>query len=370
MSLNDGYLTGDAEVNLRDYKHASKIFRDANFRLAPKHGFSFHVAFDFATGIGFGEQDSADRIQAGLLVKSVDLPSFTIDNKINNAYNRKNVIQSKIAYSPVSITFHDDSANLTNSIWQSYYEYYYGDSYGEASSYGQNTKYNDMNRQNWGFIPPSKAYFNSIRIYSLSQNKYTGYTLVNPLITSWRHGSHDVSDDNLMENKMELTYETLLYTHGIVGDDDDEEPKYFTDMGYDTTESPLGLGIGEGPPKSVVASGGSIRASHGIFDAFADSDFAGGLIDVALTGDKTGLKDAITGQATEIGKGILRGDDVNSQYNFPSPVRNIIGGIQNNPASQISRAVNVTKGNQAPSQIDIQSNNARSNNQNITGTGG
>jgi len=66
----------------------------------------------------------------------------------------------------------------------------------------------------------------------------------------------------------------------------------------------------------------------------------------------------------------LRGDDVNSQYNFPSPVRNIIGGIQNNPASQISRAVNVTKGNQAPSQIDIQSNNARSNNQNITGTGG
>lgn len=327
MALNDGYLQTNPEVTLRDYQHASKLFADANFRFMPKHGFLFHVAFDFATGIGFGEANTAERIEAGLLVKSVDLPTFQIDHKIQNAYNRKNVIQSQIKYGDVNITFHDDSANLTNSMWQAYYEFYYGDSYGTPASYSLDTKYNDRTRQDWGFIPADKPFFNSIRVYSLSQHKYTGYTFVNPLITSWKHGKHNVGDDTLLENSMSISYETLLYSHGVISEDN-EEPKYFTEIHYDDTESPLGLGIGAGPPESVVASGGEIRASHNIFDSFVDGDLTGGVVDFALSNNREGLKDAITGEATNFGSDIIAGNDVSDRYNFPQVVQNKIDTFQ------------------------------------------
>jgi len=331
MALNDGYLTTNPEVTLRDYRHASKLFADANFRFMPKQGFLFHVAFDFGTGIGFGEANSVERIEAGLLVKSVDLPSFTINTKQQNAYNRKNVIQSKIEYSDVGITFHDDSANLTNSMWQAYYEYYYGDSYGTPESYALDTKYDARTRQDWGYIPPEFPFFKSIRVYSLSQHKYTGYTFINPLIKSWKHGKHAGDSDTLMENSMSITYETLLYSHGVISDDNDE-PKYFTDVHYDNRFSPLGDGIGAGPPPSVVASGGEIRASRGIFDQFANGDFVGGLLDVALSDNRGGLKDAILAEGLNFGKDIVNGNDVTDRYNFPAPITNAINSFQENTA--------------------------------------
>lgn len=340
MGLNDGYLQTNDEVTLRDYKHASKLFASDTFRLMPKQGFLFHVAFDFATAIGFGEADTTERIQAGLLVKSVDLPTFTIDNKAQNAYNRKNVIQSKIRYSDVNITFHDDSANLTNSMWQAYYEYYYGDSYGTPQSYNIDTKYDDRTRQNWGYIPPDKAFFNSIRVYSLSQHKYTGYTLINPLITRWGHGRHDVGDDTFLENSMSISYETLLYSHGVISEDN-EEPKYFTDINYDTEESPLGFGIGAPPPTSVVASGGSIRTSRGIFDSFLDGDFRGGVIDAALDRNSSGLKAALQGEVRNFGQDVIRGNDVSDRYNFPSVVQNNINTFQDS-TKPIRAAINIT----------------------------
>ena len=97
MSATDGYLEPNLNgIVLRDYQHASKLFRDGSFRFLPKQEGLFHVAMSFGVGIGFGDSVSTERIQAGLLVKSVDLPSYTISNKMNNAYNRKNIVQTKI----------------------------------------------------------------------------------------------------------------------------------------------------------------------------------------------------------------------------------------------------------------------------------
>jgi len=338
MADNNQYLVGNPEITLRDYQHASKLFRDGVFRLAPKHGFLFHVAFDFGNGIGFGEENTTERIEAGLLVKQVALPSFSIDNKVQNAYNRKNVIQSKINYSDIRITFHDDSANLTNSMWQAYYEYYYGDSYGSPESYALNTKYSDMTRQDWGFIPADKPFFKSIRIYSLYQNKYTGYTLINPLITNWSHGRHDVSGDNLMENEMTVQYETLLYSQGVITEDGDE-PKFMTEAHYDTTVSPLGKAEGGNPPpENVVASGGAIRSAYGIFSQFIDNDISGGLIDVALSNNRDDLKTAAVGELERLGENIVTGNETRDRYNFPTPIQQQIDSFQDR--TKIVRAAN------------------------------
>ena len=357
MAVNNGYLTASAEATLRDYKHASKLFAEDSMRFLPKQSNLFHVAFDFSREIGFGETISAERIQAGLLVKDVDLPSYTIKNKKNNAYNRKNVIQSQIEYGPVRITFHDDSANLTNAMWQAYYEYYYADSYGEPQEYRVDTKYNNRLRLNWGFVPPAKPFFESIRIYSLSQKKFTGYTLINPLIESWRHGKHSTDGDDLLTNQMGLVFESVLYSHGVIGED--EEPKFFTDLHYDNEISPLGLGDPNAqPPTSVESSGAEIRSNVSVLDSIFSGDYSGGVasvIDGVLSGDGKKIKDQLVSTTRNLGSAIASGDNITDVYNFPAP---IAGPLQN--AQDILkpvRAAQVATGRASPGSNDVATSN-------------
>jgi hypothetical protein len=373
MSINDVYLQANAEQTLRDYKHASKLFRDDAFRFLPKQQNLFHVAIDFSreigfgetvaaeSEIGFGETVAAEKIEAGLLVKAVDLPSYTIKNKINNAYNRKNLIQSQIEYGDVRIVFHDDSANLTNAMWQAYYEYYYADSYGEPVEYRIDTKYNDRNRLNWGFVPPSKPFFQSIRIYTLSQKKFTGYTLINPLITRWNHGRHAVDADSPMENEMSIIFEAVLYSHGVIGED--EEPKFFTDQHYDNEISPLGLGAGSEPPPSVESSGATIRSNVSLLDQFSDGNWEGGvgsLIDGIISGDGDKIKDQLTSTTRNVLGAVASGDNITDVYNFPAPIAGPLQNVQD--ILQPARAVRVATGQAEPGTRDV----ARSNGSDIT----
>ncbi len=354
MGIDNGYLVPSAEATIRDYKHASKLFRDGNFRFLPKQEHLFHVAMNFANGIGFGESVSAERIQAGLLVKSVDLPSYRIRNDINNAYNRKNLIQTKIEYDPIKIAFHDDAANLTNAMWQAYYEHYYADSYGEEVEYRVPAKYGERPRLNYGYVPPRVPFFNSITIYSLMEQKFTGYTLVNPLIESWSHGKHDVSSDGELTNTMGIIFETVLYSHGIVGEDD--EPRFFTDTNYDTEVSPLGRSDLAGPPTSVESTATEIRLNQdNIFDKFLDGNWQGGvagLIDGALSGRDIG--GALTNVARNVGGDVVAGNDL-SRYGFPAGVNNELGAVSD--ILKPARAVRVATGQAPASTGDVATSN-------------
>ena len=357
MAINDVYLQASADATIRDYKHASKLFRDDAFRFLPKQQNLFHVAIDFSRDIGFGETVAAERIQAGLLVKNVDLPSYTIKNKINNAYNRKNLIQSKIEYGDVRITFHDDSANLTNAMWQAYYEYYYADSYGEPAEYRLDTKYRDRPRLNWGFVPPVKPFFQTIRIYTLSQKKFTGYTLINPIINSWRHGKHDVESDTPLTNEMGIIFESVLYSHGVIGDD--EEPKFFTDEHYDNEVSTLGLGLnGSRPPPSVESSGAEIRSNVSIFDNFFDGNYEGGvgsLVDGILSGDGKKIKNQLVSTTRNVAGAIASGDNISDVYNFPAGINGPLQNVQD--IFKPVRATRVATGRAEPGVNDVASSN-------------
>jgi hypothetical protein len=134
-----------------DYSHATQLFVADNYRLQPKYSFLYYVKFDRddrASTI----KNSAHLTETGQLVKSVSLPKFSIDSKTLNAYNRKNIVQTKINYDPVNITFHDDGDNTVLDFWKDYYDYYYRDgdyrnsfSDSTTSNYQQTHKYNFNN---------------------------------------------------------------------------------------------------------------------------------------------------------------------------------------------------------------------------------
>ena len=276
-------LSGSAGVNLRDYQHASRLYLrstpDRIYEFSPKAGWIYYVRININADIAKAITDTVAYIEfnrwygrykgfIGLLSKQVDLPKFTIDTEIMNQYNRKHIIQKKINYSPISITFHDDMANLSTNFWKSYYTYYYGDSNDtgrvsitQASTvpkYSDN-KYNDFisNSNKFGLSNgQSIPFIESIDIFQLNQKKYTAFKLVKPLIKDWSHESLDQSaGSKIAASKMIIEYETMIYDtnpdNRVISQSGFNSPEH-----YDTAFSTIGIG-GQGNP-TVVDQNGSV----------------------------------------------------------------------------------------------------------------
>jgi hypothetical protein len=294
-------LLGNPSPNMKDYRHASNLYVSNTYARAPKFGFLYFLSFNFndfvirdAAWAKTGETD------VGLLAKKVDLPKFRITTETLNQYNRKTKVQTKLDYEPVTIEFHDDNSDITNGLWTNYYKYYYTDStyggyndftaassparasfikqlFGGLSAAGskktkkpdpvissaafQDTKYG--NNYAYGLDSFQKnPFFKSVDIFVLHQQKFTQYTLINPLITEWAHDSVDQEQGNkILHNKMTLTYENVFYNHGKIakGTDSGQFQTYY----YDTSPSPLSIG-GKGS-SSIFGPGGVIAGADAIF---------------------------------------------------------------------------------------------------------
>lgn len=234
------------------YDHATKLFLADNLRLAPKQKFLYYVCINMSQDAvqsilpGFGGNDPAssqtliEQYETGLLAKRVELPRFNIQTRTLKAYNRKNIFQTGIVYDPITITFHDDSADTVTKFWNDFYTYYYRDSDYDQQLYTVPHKYEPRRTEGWGFTPRNrnlKPFLRDIQIFSLHNKRFTEYQLINPVITAWRHGDHDSSASNeLMEATMTVEFETVKYRTGYVNPVD---VNGFAVIHYDDTPSPI-----------------------------------------------------------------------------------------------------------------------------------
>jgi hypothetical protein len=265
-NIFDGFLKQVARGdNIKDYQHAARLFVDNNYERSPKYTWLFHVYFDLNPEFTTLARDQ--QIAAGILVKSADLPRFRMDTKTFNNYNRPSLVQSKIRYEDVNITFHDDSSNIIRKLWFDYYNFYYRDAdnnYGDATG-SLNQIYLAPNKQvlgrralfnKFGYSPKTQGFNNqfiqAIRIYSLHQKRFSEYTLINPMINAYRHGSHVNGQDGTMENTMTVSYETVLYASGFT-----KIARGFADLFYDKSPSPLTPA--GGGTNSILGPGGIVN---------------------------------------------------------------------------------------------------------------
>lgn len=326
---------GSSET-IRDFRHASKTFVDNKQELAPKTQFMFHVFFNINPLIkkflpAKFTSSTLKQIEAGILAKAADLPKFRIDTKTYNAYNRKSNIQSAIKYEPISITLHDDSANVTRDLWQAYMRYYYRDSdydLGGAQSTGNSckpgvayaqSKYRARGTDAWGYSPMGEGeFFKDVQIYSLSQKKFSSYTLINPKIESFEHGNHDASSGNgIMEHRMRLNYEAVQYGQGKVSTG---AVNGFGHDHYDTQPSPLSpLG---GSTKSIFGPGGILESIEGLSEALARGDLGAAAMIALRAGYNLkdfNIKAAVGTTINEGIGGVIRGAaSGNKPFSFPT----------------------------------------------------
>lgn len=274
--------TLSSTTQVKDYRHAARLYVDDYFRLAPKAGFLYYVVFNINRNNNAIIQQYIDKNgrELGVLVKTSDLPKFKMSTETMNQYNRKTIVQSKIDYQPVNISFHDDHNNTTTGLWKAYYNYYFADGKNTnglsipksftdtkyktpGTSINESTDYGLNNRQTGPF-------FESIEIYQLNRQQFTGFILVNPIITDWNHDQMDQSQSKLLENKMTVAYETVLYGTGKVKKG---TPNGFASLHYDNEQGPLS--IFGGGNNSILGAGGVIPGIGEVLGGAGDTSIFG-----------------------------------------------------------------------------------------------
>lgn len=375
---------------LKDYSHAAKTFRTNGYELSPRYKFLFHVFFTINTGQipalqnAFGDGEVAT---VGLMVKTVQLPTYTINVETMNQYNRKRLVQTKIDYNPVQIVFNDDQSDLIRNMWYNYYRYYYKDStynYDNSASingtigrlqnlqngFNYNTRdiyENSRQVGDWGYVgegyqdgitsigqslgsdnkPP---FFRDIKIYGLSQKKFASYVLINPIITNWDHDIYDYSQGGgTMQNTMTIRYETVKYYNGYVGGNQPSSTVVgFADPNhYDVTRSALAR---PGSTATVFGQGGLVDAGIGLLeDLNALQTGQGGLQNVLGAVQKAG-----TAYQTFKGKNIasIANQEAKQaanqilQYSLPGAMRQVVNAGNGIffPKETVDRITNPTTG--------------------------
>ena len=251
---------------LSNYRHATRLFVDNSLRLSPKTKFLYYVYFDINNAVrGMSPFTDKHGNEAGLLVKSAELPKFNFDSVTKNQYNRKKIVYKQINYEPISISMHDDSNAVINAMWALYYGYYVGDRHNPDAAYKPNhlrptsTK-SDSFRYGLDNDRTESNFFNSVTIYTMSRRRFVGYTLVNPKIKSWNHGGMDYSASEFNESQMTLEYETVKYSTGNVSKG---TPNGFADFHYDTVPSPLS--VAGGGVSTLTGEGGVLDGLEQVF---------------------------------------------------------------------------------------------------------
>jgi hypothetical protein len=252
--------------NLGDFRHAARLYVDNTFALAPRTKFLYHVYFDINPEALHAPQFKERHMEeAGLLVKTADLPKFNLDFVTKNQYNRKKLVYKMINYEPVTITMHDDNLGVINSMWALYFGYYSRDRHNDPTKAWSPDPYSttQLNSARYGLDSDRKQipFFRSIQIFTMSRKRFNSYTLINPIITSWNHGSVDQSSNSgTMEGQMTLAYESVLYGTGEVAEN---SPKGFANLKYDKTPSPLS--IFGGGTSTLFGDGGVVAGASQIF---------------------------------------------------------------------------------------------------------
>lgn len=325
--------------SLKDFQHASRLYVNDAFRLAPKVKFLYFVNFTLTPQALelFPLLDQRHRSEINMLVKTVDLPQYRATVETKNQYNRKKNIQTSIEYDPVSLTMHDDNVGLTTMLLEAYYKYYFRDGSltDAASSYGARSTYRNSDTRSFRFgLDNDKTvpFFKDIKLYQFSRQEFTEYILVNPLISDWGHDRMDQSDSaGMNENSLTVRYESVFYNRGAVGED---VPASFATRHYDTTPSPLD--IQGGGTSSVFGAGGILDgASATIGDIASGEADLGTLIGAANTIRNAGdlSFDTLRNEGLNVLKNAVRNVGSQQQGGIPGtefPKYNGTGGNQNN----------------------------------------
>lgn len=237
--------------------HGHNVGYGQKYDKAPRFKNQFFVHFQFAPQVSFNTGNDFVK-GVSYRVISFDAPKFDIETETLNQYNKRRIVPTKINFSPVNISFHDDKTATVQSFWTFIYEYYFKDGAygtGEAGqktpvSYTVDTSTKINEEIDRGLVKTALPYdyfgynlhnketqpnlFKFISLYLVANQKYTRIDLVNPYLTNFAHDTFS-QEEHSSHAQLTTTWtpETVVYVvDNKAIETGDEKLKSF--LGFDT----------------------------------------------------------------------------------------------------------------------------------------
>jgi len=311
MPSINSFLKGfqDGLPGMKDFRHASRLYIDDHFKLAPKQKFLFHVVLTLNDVVTQRKFTPNELLELNMLVKGCELPRYNMNIEEKTQYNKKMYTATRIQYDPVNITFHDDQADTVNAFWKKYYEYNIADSVHLneelAERWGKDDYYTTKRKTTkWGLDTPKQSklpFIKNIEIFVLHKQRFTSFRLVNPVIGSFNHDNLDAADGTgIMQNTMQILYETVRYKAGVVGK---SKITGWATLHYDNEPSPLSV-LGKGT-NSLFGPGGVVDGIGSVIGMAREGNILGAIIGASNTYNnakkmkKAGVKEELKGIVKE-----------------------------------------------------------------------
>jgi hypothetical protein len=230
-----------------------------------------------------------------------------MDTEVLNQYNKKRISQTRLDFTPVTLTLHDTVEGRSLRMWEMYYEYYFrqglapeklGDGGGSEGrgffdilingpggnderklnregEFGNDIlkdRYNDNTGYYIQRVGNEKYLINSLDIYQVHGGRFSKTTLVNPRISAFTHDTLDYEDaSGLVQLQFEFLYESVVYANvnELLTDEELEKYRYgdFWEMAnLITIRTPVrGRTIEETPlPNLDVCNGSTFSGGIGV----------------------------------------------------------------------------------------------------------
>jgi hypothetical protein len=156
------------------------------------NGFPYlKFAWEVELAVGSGGESTGLFSTGPLVAKSCELPRFSIETQVVNVYNHKTIVQTKMNYEPITMTFYDQTNDVAESLIWDFVK-------------GQ-------------FDPGDASKANSITplVVTIKMKNLSGegddkvYTLLNAYITDAQHDTLDYSTSDPVLWTITLRYEEL-----------------------------------------------------------------------------------------------------------------------------------------------------------------
>lgn len=220
---------------MRDFKNAYRFRADVN---PPRQAFQGYVNFilnrDFFSFLfsDTGNDSNEFRTQISSTVRTADLPAVQFKTETRNKYNRKKIVNTGVEYDPVSMTVIDTVGNEWLITLMKYFTYHYMDARNQSvdktdrdiSGVSRKSDTDELTRGD-ALNPPkfmSDLFDSNAAGYNLNQNPYfferidyvlyhgnqgVQYSLLNPVITSFKPTPLDYSSSDVREFGLSFAYE-------------------------------------------------------------------------------------------------------------------------------------------------------------------
>lgn len=164
------------------------------------------------------------------LVKSVEMPSMTINTKNLKEYNRHRISHTSIEYEPVKMIIHDTVDGKACKFWQMYYTYMFKD--GRPATVSDGNTRSDVTVRNskqdefvntiglefkdlFGLEPVRiRDPILTIDIYQIHGTKFNKVSLINPKIVAFTHDTMAYDKSEVINMTFTLEYEYAEYDLG------------------------------------------------------------------------------------------------------------------------------------------------------------